>query len=282
MQIIQNGQEVEITGIKDFDLVRIFECGQCFRWNPDGEAYIGVVMGRAARIRKVDGSIFISGTLDDFNEIWRPYFDLDRDYEAIRCALCIDDYMTEASQYGAGIRILKQDKWEALCSFILSQCNNIPRIKTIIEKFCSLFGETIEFDGKTYHAFPSAEKTAGLTVEDIAPLRCGYRAPYILEAARAIAEGRIDLEALASGTPENALNALKNLGGIGDKVASCAVLFGLHMLDAFPIDTWIKKAITENYSEGLDPSVFSPYAGIAQQYMFYHMRSRGAAPSRER
>lgn len=274
MQIFENGNEIEITGIKDFDLTRIFECGQCFRWNADESGvYTGVAFGRAARIRKEGGSVFITGTLDDFSEIWRGYFDMDRDYESIRYGLCIDDYMTEAAAYGTGIRILKQDKWEALCSFILSQCNNIPRIKMIIEKFCCLYGEPIEFNGTTYHSFPSAEKTALLNVQDLAPLRCGYRAPYILEAARAITDGRIDLEALASGTPENALSMLKKMSGIGDKVASCAVLFGLHMLDAFPIDTWIKKAITENYSEGFDPSVFSPYAGIAQQYMFYYMRS---------
>lgn len=278
MQFFQSGNEIEITGIKDFDLTRIFECGQCFRWNPDESgAYTGVAFGKAARIRREGGSIFITGTLDDFINIWRGYFDLDRDYEAIRCALCIDDYMTVAAEYGSGIRILRQDKWEALCSFILSQCNNIPRIKMIIEKFCGLFGEPIAFDGTTYYAFPSAEKTAGLTAEDLAPLRCGYRAPYILEAARAVAGGSIDLEALASGAPDEALSVLKKISGIGDKVASCAVLFGLHMLDAFPIDTWIKKAIAENYSEGLDPSVFSPYAGIAQQYMFYHMRSRSSS-----
>lgn len=274
MHFFQNNNEVEITGITDFDLVRIFECGQCFRWNANQDgSYTGVAMGKAARLRREGDSVYISGTLDDFENIWRGYFDLDRDYESIRCALCIDAYMTEAAAYGTGIRILKQDKWEAICSFILSQCNNIPRIKSIIERFCCLYGEPIAIDGKIYHAFPSAEKTAGLTTEDLAPLRSGYRAPYIIDAARAVAGGSLDLEAIASGTPEDALAALKRLSGIGDKVANCVVLFGLHMLDAFPIDTWIKKAITENYSEGLDPSVFSPYAGIAQQYMFYHARS---------
>jgi N-glycosylase/DNA lyase len=181
--------------------------------------------------------------------------------------------MTRAARFGTGIRILKQDKWEALCSFILSQCNNIPRIKQIVEKFCGLYGAPIAFSGDTYYTFPSAETTARLTAEDLAPLRAGYRAPYILEAARTVSDGSMDLEALAAGTPENALSALKKLSGVGDKVASCAVLFGLHMLDAFPVDTWMKKSIAENYKEGLDPSVFSPYAGIAQQYMFYYTRS---------
>ena len=274
MQYVKNGQETEITGIDGFDLAQTFECGQCFRWNSDGRgAYIGVAMGKAVRIRKSGGSIFISGTPDDYDAVWRSYLDLDRDYESVRRALCVDDYMTRCAQFGSGIRILKQDKWEALCTFILSQCNNIPRIKQIVERLCRLYGEPISFDGCTYYTFPTAEKTGGLTVEELAPLRCGYRAPYILEAARAVAGGRVDLETLSEGVPDDAIEALKKLSGVGDKVAQCAVLFGLHMLDAFPIDTWIKKAITENYGKTFDPAVFSPYAGIAQQYMFHYARN---------
>lgn len=276
MKYFQKGDNIEITELGDFDLARTLECGQCFRWNAQSDnntVYMGVVGNIVARVRQAGNTLLISGTLEDFNRIWRAYFDLDRDYEAIRKAVCIDAYMTEAAQCGAGIRILRQDKWEALCSFIISQCNNIPRIKSIIETFCRLFGEKLVFDGHTYYAFPTAKKTAELTVEDLAPLRCGYRAPYILDAARAVTEGRVDLEALAAGAPEKALQELKKLNGIGEKVANCVVLFGLHMLDAFPIDTWVKKAITENYGKGFDPAVFSPYGGIAQQYMFFHARS---------
>jgi N-glycosylase/DNA lyase len=276
MHYFQRGDEIEITGVTEFDLARTFECGQCFRWNADERgSYTGVAMGKAARIRRDGDSIFITGTLDDFNETWRAYFDIDRDYESIRCALCIDDYMTEAAHAGRGIRILQQDKWEALCSFILSQCNNIPRIKMIIEALCRLYGDPVMLEGRTFHTFPSAERLSPLTAEELAPLRCGYRAPYILEAARAIAGGGLYLEALSSGTPEAALAALKRLNGIGDKVANCVILFGLHMLDAFPVDTWIKKALEANYPQGLDPKIFTPYAGIAQQYMFFHARSGG-------
>jgi N-glycosylase/DNA lyase len=274
MQYFQNDQEIEITGVTDFDLKQTFECGQCFRWNPDSNGgYTGVAMGRAARIRKDGDSIFLFATIDDFEKIWRAYFDLDRDYESIRCALCIDDYMRSAASYGSGIRILRQDKWEALCSFILSQNNNIPRIKNLIESLCRLYGKPVSFEGFTYYTFPSAETLAALSAEDLAPLRCGYRAPYIIGAARAVSEGRMRLEALASGTPEEALASLKKLNGIGDKVANCVILFGLHMLDAFPVDTWIKKVLNTQYPQGLDPKIFSPYAGIAQQFMFYHGRS---------
>lgn len=274
MQYFQNGSEIEITGVAEFDLARTFECGQCFRWNADaGGAYVGVAMGRATRIRKDGGSFYLVGTLEDFEGIWRSYFDLDRDYKAIRCALCIDDYMMEAAKYGAGIRILRQDKWEALCSFILSQCNNIPRIKQIIEMLCRLYGEPVEFEGLTYYTFPSAEKLASQSAEDLMPLRCGYRAPYILEAARTVAGGLLDLEALSAGKAGDALTALKELNGIGDKVANCVILFGLHMLDAFPVDTWIRKAISENYGKSFDPSVFGAYAGLAQQYIFHYARN---------
>ena len=274
MHLFQNGQETEIVGVDGFDLAQTFECGQCFRWNRDESgAYCGVAMGKAARIRRHGDSVFITGTPDEFNAVWRPYFDLDRDYETVRHALCVDDFMTRCAQHGAGIRILKQDKWEALCTFILSQCNNIPRIKQIVERFSGLYGQPIILDGKTYYSFPTAEKTAGLSLQELEPLRCGYRAPYILHAAREVTEGRLDLEAIAAGPQDEAAHALKKLDGVGDKVAQCVVLFGLHMLDAFPIDTWIKKAISENYGKAFDPAVFSPYAGIAQQYIFHYTRN---------
>ena len=273
MQYIQDGCEIKITGVSDFNLERIFECGQCFRWNADENGvYTGVAMGKAARIRTQDDSVYISGTIEDFENVWRSYFDLDRDYEAIRRSVCIDDYMTRASQFGAGIRILHQDKWEALCSFIISQCNNIPRIKKIVETLCRNFGDEVTLFDEKYYTFPTAERISQLTVEDLAVLRSGYRAPYIINAARAVAGGELDLEAVAAGSPEQ---ALKTLNGVGDKVANCVVLFGLQMLDAFPIDVWIKKVITQQYGKDFDPKVFSPYAGIAQQYMFYYARSGG-------
>ncbi|MCL2401718.1 MAG: DNA-3-methyladenine glycosylase 2 family protein [Oscillospiraceae bacterium] len=276
MQYIEHRDkgEVEIQGVPDFDLVRIFECGQCFRWDaaPNGD-YTGVAMGRAARLRKSGESVFISGTLAEFESVWREYFDLDRDYAAIRGSLGVDDFMRQACDFGAGIRILRQDKWEALCSFIISQCNNIPRIKQIVGKFCELYGEPFEFEGGIRHTFPSPERIAGLTLEDLAPIKCGYRAGYIIGAAKAVVDGTLDLEALSRISPENARSELKKLYGVGDKVADCAVLFGLHMLDAFPQDVWIKRAVAEIYGKGFDPGIFSPHAGIAQQYIFYYTRS---------
>jgi len=276
MKFIEREGEVEIIGASDFDPVRIFECGQCFRWNSDENGvYTGVAFGRAARLRRVGESVFISGSAEDINDVWYDYFDLGRDYAQIRSSICADGFMRRAVEFGAGIRILKQDKWEALCSFIISQCNNIPRIKKIIAALCYEFGDSFEFDGEVFYAFPSAHRLALLDETHLEPLRCGYRASYIISAARAVADGSPDLEALSRGAPEDARASLKKLRGVGDKVADCAVLFGLNMLDAFPLDVWMKRAVAEHYGAGFDPAMFAPYAGIAQQYIYYYMRSGG-------
>jgi N-glycosylase/DNA lyase len=256
------------------NLAATFDCGQCFRWNTDGRGgYVGVAMGRAARAREESGRIILSG--EGETDMWRGYFDLDRDYAAIRESIRVNDHMARAADFGAGIRILRQDKWEALCSFIISQCNNIPRIKQIIEKLCALYGEPLSLDGDTYYAFPDAKRIAGLTETDLAPLKSGYRAKYILAAAREVSSGELDLDELSAREPDEAMERLLRLPGIGKKVAGCAMLFGLHMLDSFPVDTWMKKALAKYYDDGFDPKIFSPYAGIAQQYMFYYERSGG-------
>ena len=274
MQYFDRGGEVEITGVSDFSPAKIFECGQCFRWNADEKkVYTGVAYGRAAQVRLEGSSIYISGSIEDFEAVWRSYFDLDRDYTEIRRRLCIDDFMHKATEYGAGIRILRQDSWEALCSFILSQCNNIRRIGKIINTLCREFGDKLEFRGQELYTFPPAERLASLNEERLAPLRCGYRAAYITGAAKAVANGELDLAKLSRGAPEDARTELKKLKGVGDKVADCAVLFGLNMLDAFPLDVWMKRAIAEHYGTGFNPSVFSPYAGVAQQYIFYFVRN---------
>ena len=277
MKIYERSREIEIFGISDFDIEKTFECGQCFRWNSDESgAYTGVAFGCAARLRRCGESVFISGSLEDFETVWRGYFDLDRDYSEIRQSLCIDDFMQCATAFGAGIRLLRQEKWEALCSFIISQNNNIPRIKTIINTLCREFGEPLDFEEKQLYTFPSAEKLANIDAKQLAPLRCGYRAAYIVNAAKMVAYGFVDLDTLADSTPHTARAVLKKLHGVGDKVADCVMLFGLHMLDAFPLDVWMKRAVVEHYGPNFDSGVFSPYAGIAQQYIFHYVRSAAA------
>lgn len=232
-----------------------------------------MAFGHAVRLRRERDSIFISCSMDEFLSIWYDYFDLDRDYEKIREKLNIDDFMRQATAYGAGIRILKQDKWEALCSFIISQNNHIPRIKKIVETLCTLFGEPIEFDGGLYYSFPTPERLSTLDESDLTPLRCGYRSDYILCAAKAVADGSLNLEALSRSSIPNARRELLKIRGVGNKVADCVLLFGLGMLDSFPVDVWMKRALSEHFSPDFDPNVFSPYAGIAQQYIFHYVRS---------
>jgi len=273
MKVTERNGEVELTGVSDFDLSKTFECGQCFRWRADNGTYTGEAFGRAARLYRCGDSIFISGSILDFESVWRSYFDLDRDYAKIRQKLCIDDFMRRATEFGEGIRILRQDKWETLCSFIISQNNNIPRIKSIIDALCREFGDIIDFEGKPFYTFPSAEKLASLRLKQLDPLRCGYRAEYIIKSAQLVADGVIDLEALSLGTQDAARTALKKLHGVGDKVTDCVMLFGLHMLDAFPLDIWMKRAVEQHYSPDFDPNIFSPYAGIAQQYIFNFIRN---------
>ena len=255
---------------------KTFECGQCFRWNALGEQdYLGVASGRAARVFLSGETACVECGEDDIG-FWRAYLDMDADYAAARESVMRGAYLTDCAECGAGIRILRQDKWEALCSFIISQCNNIPRIKSIVEKLCAIFGEPFETPWGEKFAFPSAERVALLEEPELAPLHAGYRAPYIINAARAVASGDIDLAAAAAMDGESARKYLKTLNGVGDKVANCAVLFGLHRLDAFPVDVWIKRALREHMPPGFDPKSLGEYAGLAQQYMFFAEREKAA------
>ncbi|MCL2819655.1 MAG: DNA-3-methyladenine glycosylase 2 family protein [Oscillospiraceae bacterium] len=274
MKITIHKNEIEISRIADFNLKKTFECGQCFRWDADKNgSYTGVAFNRVIKARSCNDSIYLSCNEDELESIWRNYFDLDRDYAAIREQLCIDDFMQKATDYGMGIRILRQDKWEALCSFIISQNNNIPRIKSIINSLCREYGDEIKFEGNKYYSFPSSDILAYLTPEKLAPLRCGYRAEYIIRSAKAISGGEINLDALTACDPDYTRAELKKLYGVGDKVADCVMLFGLHMLGAFPLDVWMKRAVAKHYGSGFDPNIFSPYAGIAQQYIFHYTRN---------
>lgn len=260
--------------LRELDPVKTFECGQCFRWNADESGvYTGVAGGRAARVVTDNGRVYISSGREDFENFWKNYFDLELDYEAIRLGFDAGEYLRRCAEFGAGIRILRQERWEALCSFIISQCNNIPRIKKIVEALCRCFGEPIEFEGRTLYSFPDAAVIARLEERDLAPLRCGYRAEYIISAARAVDSGELDLEALAQADTDTAMKALLSVKGVGKKVANCAVLFGLGHMDAFPVDVWMKRALSEHFPPDFDPKTLGPYAGLAQQYIFYYARN---------
>ena len=280
---------IECTELRQdfcFSAKQTFECGQCFRWNiaPGSEEYIGVAFGTPARIGVTEnGLIRIHSFPGSFQTIWQNYLDLDRDYDTIRENISIDFNTCSAAAFGAGIRILRQEPWEALCSFILSQCNNIPRIKGIVETLCRLYGEPLEFEGKLLYTFPDAERIATLDEAKLAPLRAGYRTPYVLAAARWIAEGRLNPSILSDMSTADAKKALMLLPGVGEKVASCVLLFGLHKLDAFPVDVWVRRALDKLYGGAFDPAAaFGEYAGVAQQYIFYHAREHARSFSSDR
>jgi 3-methyladenine DNA glycosylase/8-oxoguanine DNA glycosylase len=185
----------EIAPADKLNIVKTFECGQCFRWNADSEGvYFGVASGYPARVWEESGAVFVESNAPE--GFWHNYFDLDTDYEAASSSFNSVPYMNICTEYGKGIRILRQDSWEALCSFIISQCNNIKRIKGIVETLCTRFGDRIETEGIQCYSFPSAKKMAGLKEDDLSCLHAGYRVPYIINAARAVDSGEIDLEAL--------------------------------------------------------------------------------------
>ena len=271
MQYYVTHRGIEVPQVSDFDLAETLDCGQCFRWDalPDG-SFRGIAFLRQLHVY-LDGDTFVldGASEEDFQRYWRGYFDLDFDYGAVRSQLSAQDpVMAEAARFAPGIRLLKQEPWEALCSFIISQNNNISRIKGIIARLCQCFGDPIPGGGYSY---PGPERLCGLSPEDLQPLRCGFRAPYILSAARLVADGTVDLPAIGSLPLPEAREQLMRIKGVGPKVAECALLYGMHRLDAFPMDVWIKRAMSTLFP-GKKPEDFGPYAGIAQQYLFHYSR----------
>ena len=251
-----------------FDLAATLDCGQCFRWTQKDGVWRGIAFGRSLRVEEKPDTLELSCSQEEWERIWRLYFDFDRDYAAIREMLsAFSPVLAEAAAYAGGIRILQQEPWEALCTFILSQNNNIPRIRGLTEKLCASFGEAVEGG----FAFPRPERLADCTEEELRALGLGYRAPYVLDAARRVAGG-MDLEALRTLPEDEVLARLNQIHGVGPKVAQCMLLFGLHRLDAFPQDVWIKRAMAR-YFPGKSRADFGPDAGIAQQYIFHYVRT---------
>ena len=255
-----------------FSLAQTLGCGQCFRFdsvNGDSDHWRGIANSRVLEIsQNGDEVTFYNTDQTEYETVWADYFDLNTDYREIQTALCADPTLKTACGFCGGIRIMKQDPWEALCSFILSQNNNIPRIKGLVSRLCEQFGDPIDggFD------FPRPEKLASLSPEDLAPVRCGFRDKYILDAAKKFASGEINPAKIACLSLKEARNELMAINGVGPKVADCALLFGFYKLTAFPTDVWVKRAMADLFSDGL-PSCAHPYAGIAQQIIFHYYRS---------
>ena len=256
---------------ENFDPFISCECGQCFRFEINGDSVVLYARRRKLCVRRCENGFLLEGVgREEYEKIWYDYFDLGRDYGAIIKSFSGDKNISLAAEYGGGIRIFRQDPWETLVSLIISQNNNIPRIKKIISSLCVLLGEDL---GEGNFAFPTPQAIYGAGVEGLAPIRAGFRAKYIFDAASKVLSGEVSQERIQNASYEDALAELKKIKGVGDKVANCVLLFGYGFSQAFPVDVWVKRVISEYYGEGFDPASLGEYAGIAQQYLFYYRRN---------
>ena len=283
-------QKYIIKNQNSFELKDIFECGQCFRWNEQEDgSYTGVIKNGIINVKKEDETITFTGICDkNIEEVINEYFDLKRDYEKIKEQLGnVDEYLKTSIKYGKGIRILNQDLWETIISFIISANNNIPRIKGIIERISQKYGNEIEWNGKKYYTFPTYEQLKDVTVQEYRNLGLGFRDIRLYETTQMILNKDIDLEKLKNNpnTIEVREELLK-LSGVGPKVADCILLFStLKRFEVFPIDVWVRRVMNDLYIKQEDETKvskkqiekiaeekFGNLAGLAQQYLFYWRR----------
>lgn len=255
----------------NFDPKQTLFCGQCFRWVENNGAFSGIVAGKLIRVTPLGSEIIIES--EHPREFLESYFDLKTDYSRYITAFSADATLKAACEHSPGIRILRQEPFETLISFIISQNNNIPRISGIIGRLCESFGEPVD-DGAGAFSFPTAKRLRGVTPDDLAPLRAGFRARYIADAVSRVNSGEIDFSEIEALPLDPARDKLKKIVGVGDKVADCVLLFAFHKLDAFPKDVWVKRVLAEYYPSGL-PECVKGAEGVAQQYLFDYIRAKG-------
>ena len=282
-----SGEYIRVDGT-NFSIAQISASGQCFRMTEQEGGWFQVIAnGQRLRLKQEQPStsnkcqknsvILMDCSEADFQTIWKSYFDLNTDYRRFLTGIDpADTYLQSAVAYGSGIRILRQDLWEMIISFIISQQNNIRRIRKCIETICTHYGTKIDHihDVNTcsdsFYLFPTPEQLATATEDELRALGLGYRSRYLVETARSIASGEISLDALKSMDYPSARTELLKLCGVGAKVADCICLFGLHHLEAFPIDTHIRQVLTSHYPDGFPFESYSGYEGVLQQYIFYY------------
>lgn len=262
-----------------FDLKKIAGSGQCFRAAelPDG-TWRFLTGEQVLYIRKIsDGRYEVSCDRDTWTRVWSPYFDLDRDYRAVSGKIpAKDTFLGLAAQAGAGIRILRQDPWETLVTFIISQRKSIPAIRAVVEELSRRYGTEIHTPVETLHAFPTALQMRDVCAEDYMACKAGYRAPYLCDAVAQVLSGRLDLASIAALPDRELIAALEGVRGVGVKVANCVALFAYGRTACAPVDTWIQKVIRREY-KGRNPFArYGAEAGIMQQYFFYYAQSHKA------
>ncbi len=283
-------QKYILKNQNSFELKDIFECGQCFRWNEEENgSYTGVIKEAVINVKKENEDIIFTGKCEGkIKEIVEYYFDINTNYEEIKEKLSnIDEYLKTSVEYGKGIRILNQDLWETIISFIISANNNIPRIKGIIERLSQKYGDEIEWSGKKYYTFPTPEQLKDVTVSEYRNLGLGFRDIRLYETTKMILNQEIDLEKLQSNpSTQEVREELLKLSGVGPKVADCILLFSnLKRYDVFPIDVWVRRVMNDLYIKEDDETKvsktkiekianekFGNIKGLAQQYLFYWRR----------
>lgn len=282
-------QKLVLKNLDSFELEDIFECGQCFRWNKQEDgSYVGVIKSGVLKVSKRKNNVCFEGILNgDINSIVYDYFDLETNYNDFKDRLSkIDDNMKRSIEFGNGIRILNQDLWEMVISFIISANNNIPRIKGIINRISEKVGQKVTWNGKDYFLFPLPEELSKLSVADLRALGTGFRDKRIYNTTQMIINKEINLDSLIKiKSTEEIRNELLKLDGVGEKVADCILLFALHRFDTFPVDVWVRRVMNVLYIHNEDEakvnkkqirevaySLFGEIEGIAQQYLFYWAR----------
>lgn len=286
MDIVQKDNDIYLYNVEDFDLGQTLECGQCFRFNKikDNE-YIIVAYHIMQRVGQVqDTVIFYDCDIDTFNNVWYEYFDFGTNYKEIKDYLLkYDDKLKEAIEKKNGIRILKQEFFENLLSFIISQNKQIPHIMKIVDDIANKYGDKLgEYEGREYYSFPTVEQLADASEEDFKELRTGFRAPYLMDAIKLVSDGSINVNNFSDLTTLEVEKELIKIKGVGTKVANCVLLFSLGRRDAFPVDVWIQRIMEELYYNGektkkeviidFAKEHFGEYGGYAQQYLFYYAR----------
>jgi N-glycosylase/DNA lyase len=292
MKITEKNNHIILEEVDSFDIEQILECGQCFHFDQlDKKEYVIVAKGHLLHIKQnVDQIIFFHTNRNTFEQIWRPYFDLDRDYRQIKSWLIENEkkvfykssVLENAITENSGIRILNQEFFETLISFIISQNKQIPHIKQIVNTLSIKYGELAgEINGKEYYSFPTIEKLSKVSDSEMRLCKTGFRAPYIVNACEKVLDGTIKEERLLTADFKQVMDELMQIKGVGSKVAGCVALFSLSKRNAFPIDVWVKRIMEKNYFdketskteiEILADQIYGEYGGYAQQYLFYYAR----------
>jgi N-glycosylase/DNA lyase len=277
----QEGRDVMLSGVKNFALAQTLDNGQAFRWREvSPNEFTGIAHGRRLVLVFSENILTLKNvSLEEFETLWKKYFDFQRDYGELKSIFAKSEgVLREALNFSPGLRLMRQDVWEVLVSFILSQNSNIPRIKKMIELLCENFGDKLssicncETDACQGYAFPSAEVLAKLSADELAPIKCGYRAAYVIDAAHRVASGQFEPSVLEKLSSDEIKNELLQIHGVGPKVADCVLLYGFGRTECYPADVWIKRVMTKYYPDGF-PKELNEHAGIAQQFLFHYVRN---------